>query len=269
MVPVADPGAQAGLAAGDAKDEGSAGADTPGTSSGERLTTSSPTLPAIVPSEAPAPGFNIVATESAPTPTLAATATPVLPTPRPTPMEPTAAPSPVPPTLTATPGLATPRPTPAPTENPDQRITVGTAATEEPPFLRWQIGSEVSTQDREIAAATAQCVFEYLDSLGLPEISDHITLNMYEDFETVVETYSIQAGQSNSFSRDFWKERVAVSWADWAIINLSNAAVDGSIQDVPLLTFHIANTLTRSILYHVSELPPGASEGQVPQMGPY
>ena len=159
--------------------------------------------------------------------------------------------------------------TPAPTENPDQRITVGTAATEAPPFLRWQIGSEDSTQDREIAAATAQCVFEYLDSLGLPEISDHITLNMYEDFETVVETYSIQAGQSNSFSRDFWKEQVAVSWADWAIINLSNAAVDGSIQDVPLLTFHIANTFTRSILYHVSELPPGASEGQVPQMGPY
>lgn len=256
VVPVADPGAQAGLVAGDAKDEGSAGGDTPGTSSGEGLTTSSPKLPAIVPSEAPAPGFNIVATESTPTPTLVATATPVLPTPRPTPMEPTAAPSPVPPTLTATPGLATPRPTPAPTENPAQRTTVGTAATEAPPFLRWQIGSEVSAQDREIAAATTQCVFEYLDSLGLPEISDHITLNMYEDFETVVETYSIQAGQSNSFSRDFWKERFADSWPDWAIINLSNAAVDGSIQDVPLLAFHIANTFTRSILYHLSELPP-------------
>ena len=242
VVPVADPGAQAGLGAGDAKDEGSAGGDTPGTSSGEGLTTSSPKLPAIVPSEAPAPGFNIVATESTPTPKMVATATP---------------------------GLATPRPTPAPTENPDQRITVGTAATEAPPFLRSQIGSEVSAQDREIAAATTECVFEYLDSLGLPEISDHITLHMYEDFETVVETYSIQAGQSNSFSRDFWKERFADSWPDWAFINLSNAAVDGSIQDVPLLAFHIANTFTRFILYHLSELLPGASEGQVPQMGPY
>ena len=149
---------------------------------------------------------------------------------------------------TATPVLPTPRPTPAPTENPDQRITVGTAATEAPPFLRSQIGSEVSAQDREIAAATIECVFEYLDSLGLPEISDHITLHMYEDFETAVETYSIQAGQCNSFSRDFWKERFADSWPDWAFINLSNPAVDRLIQDVPLLTFHIANTFTRAIL---------------------
>ena len=152
----------------------------------------------------------------APTPTIAASPSPTsvptsipAPTDSPTPLPtPTASPTPEPtkapePTETPEPSatLAT-TPTPAPSPTPTATPTPTPIITPTPEnldvldYVKWEIGSEVSSTDQQNAKYAVQLMHDYMVSLGMPKIEKDITFHLYYNHDTMAAALARLTGWS-------------------------------------------------------------------------
>lgn len=196
-----------------------------------------------------------------PTPTNTATPTPThthTPTTTPTPtLTPTHTP-----TSTATP-THTPPPTPTHTPTATATITPTPTGTPTPlPYVNWQIGDEVSEEDRQAALDAVHILNAYAVKLGFPETELDFTFYLYGDLQKLLEAYQIKRRLPIlEAARKEWDNAGGRADADYIFAHVQPHWTRETLIDVS------AHEMIHVYQMSLSELG-GSSDDSIPKYGP-
>ena len=215
---------------------------------------------ALIPTATPTP-TDTQAPAPTPTNTPSPTVTPTaVPTPTPVPT-PTQVPRPTP-TPVSTP-LPTPIPAPSPTPGPEPEI-------DQPNYVKWVIGSEVSAEDQEASRRGVQIAYDHALSLGLPEMNDPVTFYLFHNLDSLAAAYYAGTGRTlkeGGAGQNFAEGRsLAVAGDGWIVLNTSVPWYAGRGR-VGKIRTSVGESI-HTYQYALSSSNVGGPSDQVPEGGP-
>ena len=136
-----------------------------------------------------------------------------------------------------------------------------------PSYVKWEIGDEVSEEDRENAKLAVQLMHDYTVSAGLPKVGKDITFHLYHDNDALVAAYAKAAEWTIENSRRLWRPDGAVGngGKGWAFANTAHTWIRESRVNFVSL---IAGEFNNAQKAHWSELRLDSSSDEVPESGP-
>ena len=137
-------------------------------------------------------------------------------------------------------------------------------------YLKWEIGSEVSAEDRRIAMDAAELMHGYAVSLGLPEIPQHSTFYLFHNLDALAAAYEKGTGRTlekGGAGRNFAEGKsLAVAGRGWIVLNTSFSQYQSYPSERN--TKVIAHELFHTYQHTLSSLPVGGPPDRVPTSGP-
>lgn len=156
-----------------------------------------------------------------------------------------------------------PTPTPTPTKTPTPSST-----SVSPSYVKWEIGDEVSEENRRAAMLAAQLMHDYTVLLGMPETYEDITIHLYHNLDALIAAYARVASDTLEGSRRLWTTygAVGVGGEGWAFVNMAHPWL--SKESPKNLIRLVSGEFNNAQKYRLSELRLDSALDDVPEAGP-